>query len=86
MFRVLELNEGDYLSDSDELEAFVEDFETIFTMNEDVRKKEPSKKYVKKNKFPQKKCPIRCERKEHSNGSLYFCNTYRKKELEKKGP
>ena len=79
MFRVLELNEGDYSSDSDELEAFVEDFETIFTMNEDVRKKEPGKG-KKKTKLTSKKCPIRCPRKEHSNGSLYFCNTFRKKE------
>ena len=82
VFRLMELDDKDSSSDSDH----VEDFDLIFTMNEDVRKKETgkSKRYVKKNKFPQKKCPIRCERKEHSNGSLYFCNTYRKKELEEK--
>ena len=79
VFRVLELNEGDFSSDSDELE----DFEAIFTANEDIRKKEPGRG-KKKTKFSSKKCPIRCSRKEHWNGSLYFCNTYRKKEMEEK--
>ena len=39
VFRVLELNEEDFSSDSDELE----DFEAIFTANEDIRKKEPGR-------------------------------------------
>ena len=63
VFRVLELNEEDFSSDSDELE----DFEAIFTANEDIRKKEPGRG-KKKTKFSSKKCPIRCSRKEHSNG------------------
>ena len=79
VFRLLELDDKDLSSDSED----VEDFEMIFTMNEDVRKKETGKS-KKKNKFPLKKCPIRCPRKEHSNGSLYFCNTYRKKDMEEK--
>ncbi len=52
-------------------------------MNEDVRKKD-SGKGKKKTKLTSKKCPIRCPRKEHSNGSLYLCNTFRKKEPDEK--
>ena len=49
VFRLMELDDKDSSSDSDH----VEDFDLIFTMNEDVRKKGPRKK----NKFPQKNAP-----------------------------
>ena len=63
-------------SDSDEVEALADDFEALFLMNDDARKNEPGR-VKKKTKLSSKKCPIRCPKTEHTNGSLYFCKVFR---------
>ena len=76
VFRMKEIDPGDCTSDSDEVEALVDDFEALFLMNND----ESTGKTRKKTKLSYKKCPIHCPKIEHANGSLYFCNVFWRKE------
>ena len=80
VFNVTEVDdEGDDL-DSDE--DIAEDLEAILALGrDDVRQQGPSKR---KSKLPQKKCPLKCDRKTHTNGSAFFCAVWRKKDLEEK--
>ena len=70
IFRLLEVGGNDSFSDSDN--ELSEEFEAILALKDDKK----GKGSKKKNKFPLKKCPLRCEKKEHSNGSLFFCATF----------
>ena len=78
VFRMKEIDPGECTSDEDEVEGLIDDFETLFLMNEDDR----PKKTKKKASSVSKKCPIRCPKADHVNGSLYFCNVFRRKEKE----
>merc|ERR1712030_70483 len=50
-------------------------------MGDDSRQQGHKKK---KSKLPQKKCPLKCDRKTHTNGSAFFCSVWRTKGLEEK--
>merc|ERR1711888_447076 len=65
VFNVTEVDdEGD---DLDLDEDIAGDLEAILALGrDDARQQGPSKK---KSKLPQKKCPLKCERKTHTNGS-----------------
>ena len=39
---------------------------------------------LKKKKLPLKKCHIQCSQKEHLNGSLFFCKSFRKKDQDER--
>ena len=92
-FRLLEVNSDD--SDPDDI-GNVDDsdldekiFNAIYRLNGKVQKGKGQGK--REPKYKKKTCPIQCGR-EHSNGSAYFCKTYRdklldeRKELQKKIP
>ena len=48
------------------------------------RKFEKEKKNVSQSKYKKKPCPIKCSKLVHSNGSLYFCQTFRAKSKEER--
>ena len=78
VFRMKEIEPGDCTSDSDEVEALIDDFEALFLMKHDER----TGKTRKKTKLSSKQGPIHCPKIEHANGSLYFCNVFRRKAMD----
>ena len=69
VFNVVEVNGEDDSLDSDD--DLAESLETILALKgDDVRQQGSNKR---KSKLPQKKCPLKCDRKTHTNGSAFFC-------------
>ena len=75
MAEVSDQEDGESVEDNDE------DFSAIFALNERAIQTKSGK--PKENTYPKKSWPLRCS-KEHSNGLLFFCNTYKKKILEER--
>ena len=80
VFHVMEVNcEEDSLDSDNDL---AESLENILALKgDDVRQQGLNKR---KSKLPQKKCPLKCDRKTHANGSAFFCAVFKKKDLEEK--
>ena len=79
VFRVTETNADDESSSEDDTDL-AESLEAVLALKDES----PSMSARKRTKLPQKKCPLKCDRKFHSNGSAYFCSTFRAKDLEEK--
>ena len=80
VFNVTEVDEE--VDDLDSDEDIAEDLEAILALGrDDARQQGPSKR---KSKLPQKKCPLKCERKTHTNGSAFFCPIWKMKDQEEK--
>ena len=56
--------------------------EATLSMGGDDARQQGHKK--RKSKLPQRKCPLKCHRKSHTNGSVYFCSVWKTKDLEEK--
>ena len=75
VFRLKEVISVDSSSENEDEAALRNEFETLYLMNEDEREKKKKKKLSPN----QKRCPIKCPKGMHVNGSLYFCNQFRRK-------
>merc|ERR1711936_527113 len=80
VFNVTEVDED--VEDMDSDEDIAGDLEAILSVGRDDSRQQGHKK--KKSKLPQKKCPLKCDRKTHTNGSAFFCSVWRTKGLEEK--
>ena len=80
IFNVVEVDcEEDSLDSDNDL---AESLENVLALKgDDVRQQGLNKR---KSKLPQKKCPLKCDRKTHANGSAFFCAVFKKKDLEEK--
>merc|ERR1712030_79558 len=68
VFNVTEVDED--VEDMDSDEDIAGDLEAILSVGRDDSRQQGHKK--KKSKLPQKKCPLKCDRKTHTNGSAFF--------------
>ena len=80
IFNVVEVDcEEDSLDSDNDL---AESLENVLALKgDDIRQQGLNKR---KSKLPQKKCPLKCDRKTHANGSAFFCVVFKKKDLEEK--
>ena len=80
IFNVVEVDcEEDSLDSDNDL---AESLENVLALKGyDIRQQGLNKM---KSKLPQKKCPLKCDRKTHANGSAFFCAVFKKKDLEEK--
>ena len=80
-FIMQEFIESEYdqeeLSEIEEVSCSV--FATMDRSKYNIEKEKQPFGKKKENKYSKKPCPIRCSKETHSNGSLFFCNAFRKK-------